>query len=331
MADMIKSVKDLSLFVKKVGYSKLCFVVSNKILSQAESLIPLLTAPNALVIITGDGEQLKEWSFIEKILAEFVEKGLDRKSLVVAVGGGTVGDSVGFACSIYLRGVRYINIPTTLVAQADSSHGGKTAVNFKGYKNMIGTFHPAIATVIETKFLETLGPEQIIDGLGEIIKAGFIKDPSILKLLESETVGSLATSSNLESIIQKAIAVKLHYVKKDPFDKGVRQILNVGHTVGHAIELSNNLSHGRAVLVGMSKEFEICERLGLTHFSVRQKLNDLINKLGIKLLTDIEIDYKAVMKDKKIEANTLTLPIITKIGKSSLVKVHQSDIIPSIH
>lgn len=319
MTQIIYSVKNFDTFMKKQKFSKLCFVVPTKLLPLIKS--SQLDIEQHTLINIEDREKVKNLYAVENLLKEFIEAGLDRKSIVFAIGGGTVGDAVGFACSIYLRGIRYINVPTTLVSQVDSAHGGKTGVNFSGYKNMVGTFHPAVATFIEPSFIQSLHKEQIIDGLGEIIKAGFIKDPSILKLLEKETLETLPMSKNLEKIIKKAIAVKQYYIKKDPFDHGVRQILNVGHTIGHAIELKNNISHGKAVLIGMDKEFEVCKKLGFTHPSVRMYFHILLKKIGITLEKGLIADLSAIQKDKKVIGDKLILPIVVKVGKSSLTKI----------
>ncbi len=321
MFQLIFGSKNLKSFLNKQEYSKLCVVVSHVLISHAKGIITDLGLEDDSLIIIKDGEKMKDWSEIKKLLEKFIALGLDRKSIVIAVGGGTVGDSVGFASSIYLRGIRYINIPTTLVSQVDSAHGGKTGVNFAGYKNMVGTFHQAIVTIIETSFLQTLKKEQLVDGLGEIIKAGFIKDLSILKLLEKETLSTLLKSKNLEKIIKKSIVVKQYYIKKDPFDMGVRQLLNAGHTIGHAIELKHKISHGRAVLVGMDREFILGEKCKVTHPSVRIYFNKLLTKLRIILNSDLAMDASAILRDKKIEGNLITWPVVTTIGKSKLIKI----------
>ena len=194
------------------------------------------------IIFIPDGEKAKEWNELERLLKKFSEFNLDRKSLVVALGGGTVGDMVGFASSIYLRGIRYIQVPTTLVAQVDSAHGGKTGINFLKYKNQIGTFYLPLTVIIDSHFIQTLENEQIVDGLGEIIKYGFIKDISILSLLKKHNLKTLV-KSDLEKIIKNLLKLKEYYISKDFKDGNIRQILNVGHTIGHAIELKYKISH----------------------------------------------------------------------------------------
>lgn len=276
----------------------------------------------AQVILLPDGEKAKEWKELEFLLKKFSGLDLDRKSIMIALGGGTVGDVACFAASIYLRGIKCIQVPTTLLAQVDSAHGGKTGINFLKYKNQIGSFHMPVATIIDTRFLETLSREQIVDGLGEIIKAGLIKDPSILSLLKKHTIHSLRTSSDLQKIIKKSIVVKKYFTGKDFNDNGLRQILNVGHTIGHALELKYKISHGRAVLIGMIEELSLSESLKLTHPSVWENLANLLNKLGIIVDRDTKADWKTILHDKKIRGNKIEFPVVVKEGKSKLVSIN---------
>lgn len=271
------------------------------------------------IILLPDGEKSKEWGELEKLLKKFSDLNLDRTSVVIALGGGTVGDITGFAASIYVRGVKYIQIPTTLLAQVDSAHGGKTGINFNGLKNQIGTFYPPIAIIIDTRFLKSLSKEQIIDGLGEIIKAGFIKDTSILRLLERETIKTFIESKNLNKIIEKSIKVKEFYTANDFNDKNIRQLLNAGHTLGHSIELKYKISHGKAVIIGLIQELAFTESLGLSAPSLKKKLLNLLDSLNIDLNLNMEADWKMIMHDKKISGNKIAFPIIEKEGKSKLI------------
>jgi 3-dehydroquinate synthetase len=311
------------LLKKKPVVSSICIISSEKIWNGSQWAFENLVFPKNHIhtVLIPDREAAKDWDEIRKILEQFVMYGLDRDSVVIALGGGTVGDTAAFAASIYMRGIPCIQIPTTLVAQVDSAHGGKTGINFLTYKNLIGTIVAPYATVIDSRFLLTLSDEQVVDGLGEIIKAGYIKDPSILKLLSTEKVSTLLQSPQLEKIIHKAIQVKQYYVKKDERDAGDRQMLNVGHTIGHAVELEQHISHGRAVLVGMMKEFAITEALGYTKPVVLQSFRSLLVNLGIVLDTNIQIKPENIMKDKKISGDCLMLPTVITIGASCLKKI----------
>jgi 3-dehydroquinate synthase len=173
--------------------------------------------------------------------------------------------------------------------------------------------------VVDTTLLRSLSSEQVVDGLGEIIKAGLIKDASILKLLGKESVSKLLTSRSLQAIVRKAINVKKYYIAKDPQDIGVRQILNMGHTVGHAIELKYNISHGKAVILGMLAELKVGESLGLTPVSVRSRLIELLNSLEIDINSNYKPDWKLVLHDKKIKSGHIAFPVIMKEGEAKLV------------
>jgi 3-dehydroquinate synthase len=232
---------------------------------------------------------------------------------------------VGFAASIYLRGVRYIQIPTTLLAQVDSAHGGKTGVNFLGCKNQIGSFCLPIAVVIDRRFLTQLREEQIIDGLGEIIKAGLIRDPSILTLLKKETVSRIVKSQNIEKVIRKAIAVKQFYVGLDFRDNNLRQILNFGHTIGHAIELKYAISHGRAIIIGMLQELAFTEKFKLTDPSIRENLSNLLISLGVSVDEGMRADWKTIFHDKKITNGKIVFPVVRKEGKAVLRTMKLAD------
>ena len=321
MPKILHSLKSLKTFLKEKRPSGVCVVVSKKLYRKFKWAIKEIGAPKKNIVFLPDGEAAKEWKEIEKLIKNFIKLQLDRVSIIIALGGGTVGDCVGFASAIYLRGVRFIQIPTTLLAQIDSAHGGKTGINFLNYKNQIGVIHLPTAVVIDSRFLKFLNREQIVDGLGEIIKAGLIKDLSILKLLEKETVESFSKSRQLKIIIRKAIKVKQYYLDKDLEDKNIRQILNFGHTLGHSIELKHKISHGRAVIIGMIQELKISEALGLTFPRIRQNLVALLKNLHIKINTDLEPDWNKLMRDKKIVGDNINLPIIKKEGSARLKKI----------
>ncbi len=316
MSKVFYSLKEVSRVLRK-DYE--VFLVTSKSLSQGLGwAIRELKVPKTNVIIIPDGEKAKNWDELHKLLQKFSELGIHRSSTVFALGGGSVGDLVGFAASIYLRGIKYIQIPTTLLAQVDSSHGGKTGIDFKGYKNQIGSFYHPEAVIVDTRFLLDIPEELIVDGLGEIIKAGFIKDTSILKLLEEETVSTLPKSKYLLTIIEKTIAVKEFYTRSDLKDVGERQILNFGHTVGHAIELKYKINHGRAVLIGMFHEFRFAEKLNLINPSLRYEFLNLLSSLSIKIDEGMHPDWKNILHDKKMIGDKIILPIVERKGKATL-------------
>ena len=322
MSKILYGLGSLNTLLQKEKTSKVCIVTSGILVKKLEWAIREIKFSGIKVIIIPDGEKAKEWNELQKLLKKFIECNLDRKSIIVALGGGTIGDVAGFASSIYLRGIRYVQVPTTLLAQVDSAHGGKTGINFLNYKNQIGSFNLPFAVVIENRFIKSLAREQIIDGLGEIIKYGFIKDSSILELLEKETLKTLIQSRNLQKIIEKSIKVKQYYVNTDLRDNSVRQLLNVGHTIGHAIELKYKISHGRAVILGMLQEFAYTQSLTLTKPSVREYLVNLLTHMEIEIGKELRADWKILLHDKKITGNKIILPVIFEAGKAKLTTLN---------
>lgn len=320
------SLESIKTVLRDIKPSKIALVSSNYLIKNCQWAISKIIKMSPIkieLIRIPNGEMAKDWEVLEKVLNEFIRAGLDRKSLTIALGGGSVTDLVGFASSIYQRGIRYINIPTTLLAQVDSSIGGKTAINFLGYKNQIGSFYNPVAVIIDSHFLETLKKEQIIDGFAEIIKAGLIKDPRILEIIKSHNLPELREKHIIEELISKSIKVKEYFIGKDPRDKSIRQILNFGHTVAHALELKYGLSHGEAVLIGMMEELKIGEGLEETSPRVRSYLKELLKGLNITLdKKQLEIDWESILHDKKITGGEINLPVVKKTGEAKLIKVN---------
>jgi 3-dehydroquinate synthase len=321
MTKVFYSLNTIHKVVKESEPSKVCVVTSKKLYKKLSWVIEEMNITDLHIVLIPDGESSKEWKELDLLLEKFSRLNLDRHSLVIALGGGTVGDLVGFATSIYLRGIRYIQVPTTLLAQVDSSHGGKTGINFLGCKNQIGSFYTPLATIIDTRFVLSLSKDQIVDGLGEIIKAGLIKDTSILSLLRKHTIHNLAESKSLLTIIKKSIAVKDYFTNRDFNDAGLRQILNVGHTLGHSIELKYKISHGKAVIIGMLQELACLESLKIIPSTVRNKLENLLAEIGIKIDTSMKADWKTIAHDKKITGKTIDFPIIESEGNAKLIKL----------
>ena len=206
------------------------------------------------VYLLPQGERAKKFKHVQALCRWFLNRNLASTDLVVAVGGGSIGDTVGFATSIYKRGVNVLHVPTTLLAQVDSSIGGKTAIDLDGIKNAVGTFHYG-DTLIDVDFLQTLDMEQIINGQGEIIKYRMLSE-------EIEKVDNNGKGSTLD-IIKACVKYKQQLCDIDPFCKNERNKLNFGHTIGHAMELSYKISHGLAVANGIYYETQLAEQLGI--------------------------------------------------------------------
>lgn len=278
--------------------------------------------PRFKIVTVRDGEKAKDWDVLKKLLVRFTKLKLTKRSVVIAFGGGSVSDLVGFACSIYKRGaISYINVPTTLLAQVDASIGGKTAIDFLGIKNLLGSFYEPVAVFIISDFLKSLSEEQFIDGLAEIIKVGFIRSTWMLDFLESQDIAELRKKPHLlEEIIFMATDVKRRLVRIDPKDKRERQALNVGHTAGHAYELDYGLSHGRAVLLGMMYEFKLAKLLRIKVAPSMLRFCKLMERLGINLPSK-PIKIRSVMHDKKISGKEIIFPVVSTPGDCELVKI----------
>lgn len=214
------------------------------------------------------GESAKSFENVQSLCRWFLSRNLERRGRVVAVGGGSVGDTVGFAASIYKRGVALTHVPTTLVAQIDSSIGGKTAIDLDGVKNAVGTFYSA-DTLIDIRFLQTLSQEQILCGQGELLK---------YRMLSSEIDGVFARG-NVENTVRACAEYKSNVCSLDPYDSGVRRRLNFGHTVGHALELSCGLTHGAAVANGIYYATNLAYKLGKCAKSYRDEWTDKVKAL----------------------------------------------------
>src|SRR5690242_14672256 len=210
----------------------------------------------AIRIVLPDGESFKDWQHLDRIFAALLEARFDRKAVLVAVGGGVVGDMAGFAAASYQRGISHLQVPTTLLAQVDSSVGGKTAINHPLGKNMIGAFHQPVAVVADTAALATLPERELGAGLAEVVKYGAIQDPEFLDWIEANAQRLLARDADaLGHAIQRSCEIKAAIVAEDERESGARALLNFGHTFGHAIESATgygNWLHGEAVAAGMA-------------------------------------------------------------------------------
>lgn len=235
--------------------------------------------------VMGAGETEKKLSRVEWLYHRMLEAGLDRKSMVVALGGGVVGDIAGFAAATYMRGIAFVQVPTTIVAQVDSSVGGKTGVDLAEGKNLIGAFHQPAAVVIDPETLSTLPRREVAAGLGEVVKHGVILDAEYFAKLEKRGEGLLemdaATSGE---VVRRSVEIKADVVSRDEREGGLRAILNFGHTVAHALEAVTGYSrflHGEAVAIGMVAACRIGEELGMCGGEVAERTEALCARLGL--------------------------------------------------
>jgi 3-dehydroquinate synthase len=262
------------------------------------------------------GEKSKTFATVISLGRKMIKSGFDRKSLIIALGGGVVGDVAGFLASIYERGIKFIQIPTTLLAQIDSSIGGKTGVDVPEGKNLFGTFYQPLEVMTDINFLATLPKKEIKNGLAELIKYGMIKDSRLFEFLRNNY--SNLGEKELAEIIEKASGIKAAIVSKDEKESGERTILNYGHTIGHAIETIENyrISHGEAVALGMVCEGKISNTLGLLSAADLKKQIELIRLIGLPVNycgnTDKLIEI--MRRDKKAQAGNPHFVLPIKIG-----------------
>ena len=327
--------QDLQALLASLAYSKIFILAdSNTQMHCLPILFPeLKTEINYFVI--SPGEKNKTIRTCMDIWAAMTEAHLDRKAIMLNLGGGVLGDMGGFCASIYKRGIRFINIPTTLLSQVDASVGGKLGVDFHGLKNHLGVFNEPEAVLIAAKFLRTLPDQELRSGFAEIIKHGLIQDKAYFESLSIQNW----RDSDWKKLIKHSVEIKLKVVTEDPKEAGLRKILNFGHTIGHAFETyyldgEKHLLHGEAIAVGMICEAWLShQKLGLSSAELHQIIRSFTEIYG-----KIEIEEKEIIpvldlciQDKKNEGNTLMFSLLNAIGDCSYnVSVSRSEIKDSI-
>jgi 3-dehydroquinate synthase len=275
-----------------------------------------------LTVTIPDGEEYKDLLWVEHIYDELLKHKLDRSSALIALGGGVIGDITGFAASTYMRGISCIQVPTTLLAQVDSSVGGKTGVNHKLGKNMIGTFWQPRLVWIDIATLKTLPRRELLAGLAEVIKYGIIYDEKLFEFLEVNREKILNLDSNaLTFIIKRSCEIKAEIVSKDERESGLRSILNYGHTIGHAIETVTGYTrflHGEAVAIGMCLEARLSQMINLIDKDRVSKIKAIIDSYGLPSEMPADIDMNSILSsmqlDKKAVAGELKFILPEKIG-----------------
>lgn len=286
------------------------------------------------------GETSKNMDTVISLARKMIQKNFDRKDLILALGGGVVGDVAGFLASIYLRGIPYIQIPTTLLAQVDASIGGKTGVDLPEGKNLIGTFYQPLKVYIDPLVLRSLPKSEIKNGLAEVIKYGCILKRKLFYFLKKrgEKIYELKPK-DLEYIIFESCSAKAYIVSKDEKEAGLRRILNFGHTIGHAIEteLNYKIPHGLAVSVGMAVAAKLSEEINLAQEKVFTPLKELLTALDMPYkLSQIsqEIDSERIIfhiqKDKKVWKGSLTMILLKRIGEAYFFENPPFEIIKNI-
>jgi len=294
--------------------NKIVIVTNDKIFPlYKEKLQNMLKACNVVskIIIIKDGEKYKSLESAQFIYDKLIDQNFHRNDLIIAFGGGVIGDLVGFVASTFHRGTKLLQFPTTIIGQVDSSIGGKVVVNFNEIKNVIGCFYQPDMVLIDPDLLKSLDENQIINGLAEIVKYGIIFDKNILKILDENTIGladerllELVKNKSFTDLIYECCKIKVKVIEKDEFDTGYRNLLNFGHTIGHAIEKVSKLgtiNHGMAVGLGMIVALDISENLNILKNGFKDDFLQLYNKLKLPFRIPANLSTEDIINALKFD------------------------------
>jgi len=312
------------------SYSQVCVLMDENINTYWGEKIRKVLGKNIVYIIIPAGAHNKQLTTVEGIIMSMLEKGLDRKSLLINIGGGVVCDMGGYAASIFMRGIPFINVPTTLLAQTDAAIGGKTGVDFGGLKNMVGSFVHPLLVISDTMFLSTLSARELRSGFAEVIKHALVYDKKFFAILDQKKIDTIVAS-----ILFHSCKIKCAIVSKDVNEKGVRKILNFGHTIGHAIEMVSQktatpLLHGEAISIGMIAEARLSFLSGLITKKDFECVENIMLKNGLP--SRVSRSYKKaihakMLGDKKNEKRKIKWVLLNGIGKAVYDKEGSEDLI----
>jgi 3-dehydroquinate synthase len=309
-------------------------VVAPLYLARAKAALTRAGAGETVEVLVADGEQAKSWDSLEKVIDAFLGARVGRDGLVVALGGGVIGDLAGFAAAVYQRGIGYLQVPTTLLAQVDSSVGGKTAVNHARGKNMVGAFHQPRAVIADTGTLATLPARELRAGIAEVIKHGFALDAALANWLETN-VGQLVAqeAGALAHAVRRSCELKAQIVSADEQEAGARALLNFGHTFGHAIETGSGYGewlHGEAVAAGMVIAAELSRRVGPLSAADASRVRDLVQHAGLPSVPPpwpADRYLELMLADKKVARGRVRYVLLEAVGRARLRDdVHESDV-----
>lgn len=311
------------------GARKAAVVTDSNLATQAQAVKASLKAAgyDVTLHVFPAGEESKNLSSIAAMLEAFAQFGLTRTDFAVAFGGGVTGDMAGFAAATFLRGIDFVQVPTSLLAQVDSSVGGKTGVDLPFGKNLVGAFHQPRLVLIDPDTLDALPPHFFADGMGEVIKYGCIRDKDLFENLEKQDV-----KEHLEEVIFRCVDCKRQIVEADALEKGERMLLNFGHTLGHAMEKLRDfqgLSHGEAVGIGMVLISQAGEKTGLTQPGTADRIAALLEKYGLPTkTTDTPAELAAAASlDKKTDGDNLHLILLQSIGEACIHTIPAADLL----
>ncbi len=319
--------------IARLGASSRVIVTDKNVHNARFSSLPGDVRDGASEVVLEPGEHEKTIAAVERIWDAALTAGIDRRGVVVAFGGGVVGDLAGFAAATLLRGVRFVQIPTTLLAMVDASVGGKTGFDRTAGKNLVGAFHQPSGVVIDVAHLETLDARQRGAGLAEVVKIGLADDAALLDDVE-RLAEPLARGDHdaLAEIVRRAVAAKIRVVRDDETERGRRAILNLGHTVGHALEAHQGyrgLLHGEAVAVGTVLELAAFADMGLGDAALARRAEDVLRALGLPTearAAEIEAAWTYASSDKKRSGARVAVPVVREVGRSEIVHVDLAEL-----
>jgi len=309
----------------KLAFDRKVVIVTNPTVSgfHLDTLLKNIEAKELHVVTIPDGEKYKTLETVENILNECFEHKLDRKSLLIAFGGGVIGDMTGFTASLYQRGIDFIQIPTTLLSQVDASVGGKTGVNNKYGKNLIGAFYQPKAVYIDPEFLKTLPAREFAAGVAEIVKMAVMFDKEYFEFLKT---ADLQNEENLKEAIRRSVELKAWVVNQDEKEAGIRAVLNYGHTFGHVVENETNYTtylHGEAVAIGMVMANALAIELGLFTEKEAKELKDFLERSSLPtdyVIKDVDAFYDHFFLDKKSANNSIKFILPHRMGNYKIVQ-----------
>jgi shikimate kinase / 3-dehydroquinate synthase len=331
---------DPQLLARHLGGGKVAIVTNTTVapLYLARVAAPLRAAGREVVeIVLPDGEEHKHWATLNLVFDALLANKCDRKTTVVALGGGVIGDMAGFAAATYMRGVRFVQVPTTLLAQVDSSVGGKTGINHPLGKNMIGAFYQPRAVLADVATLDTLAPRELSAGLAEVIKHGAILDAAFFSWIEQH-IGQLVARDPqaLAHAIARSCEIKAEVVRQDERESGLRAVLNFGHTFGHAIESGlgyGNWLHGEAVGCGMVMAADLSQHMGLIDGAAVERVRALVKAAGLPVVApDLGAErwIELMEVDKKNEGGTIKFILLKPLGSPSITGVPRETLLQTL-
>ena len=313
-----KNFSDLKSAIETIGKGRKIGLISDKEVFKIykDEILPLLSNNEVKIYLIKSGEKSKNAKNYIKIINQLAKDGFNRSDLIIALGGGVVGDLAGFVSSTYMRGIKLISVPTSLLAMIDSSVGGKNAIDLRYGKNLCGTFYQPDRVCVNTKALETLPEIELMNGLGELVKYALLDESISFEQLKKE---------NIVNLIDKCIKIKKRIVEQDEYDTNLRALLNLGHTIGHALEVLSRykLKHGACVVKGLS----VIAKISKLYYNFDQvtfdKINQIINSFGhdTKVIYNEDEIFEKIKLDKKSSNESVNVVLIKDIGKCEVVSL----------